>query len=400
MKKPIIISIGIIVIAAAIAAIILFVPKHVAAPVAQQPSNNNNQVAAATVNTAQAKMAPVPEGSQTYQIMQGPKAMPKIDQVTINPVDVHVGDTQTLTVVISDPDSITSVVATTRTDNGTTTIPLPFVGSVTVSGVSEQKYSASWTVKDTHVARYNTVFTATDAKGNVNSATMNWTDALCSWNGTNNYNGATWDANSTYGSGGCSFAPSETDGVENGSATIDAPITLGGSSTFVITSGHLTFSGAGQLSIPASAKIAFGGDMYCASSGWVTSFSNPADGTYQVARSALNNNVYPGQTGYFTTAVTTNYGQLTFNYNCGPTLVQQYVSNPPGSVSYQGGCTGPFTCGTPTWTSGYYTTPCGGQMTEAQDQGHIAACQNNGQPTGQMCDIVHQVTDAFYQGCY
>jgi hypothetical protein len=298
------------------------------------------------------KKAPIPMGSQTYQIMQASNAVPKIVQATVDPVNVRVGDTQILTVIISDPDPITSVVATIQTDNGTTTVPLMLVGAAALNDVvpqkyfvnaenelvltnpskengdgnvalaaeGDQKYSASWTVKDTHTARYSTVFTATDAEGNVNSAKIGWTDALCSWNGTNNNNGGTVSISSVFGSGGCSFANNETDGVENGNLLIDAPVTLAQGSSLIINPGKsLKFSGSGQLSLPATTplgQIEFS-DMYCSSPYWTTTFIT---GTDAVVRSNLSNNVFPGQTAVFYSPTLTDLGQNTYDYSCAGTV--------------------------------------------------------------------------------
>lgn len=362
-KKSILLGVVIILVAVVVAAVVIFLPKKAKAPIAQ-PADNSNQVAAVATSTVPMKMAPIPQGSETYQIMQAAAVMPKIIQATVDPVNVHVGDTQTLTVIVSDPNPITSVVASVHTDNGTTTIPLALVGPAALNDVIPQKYfvnaqnqmafagpensagnatgniaqaaegnekySATWTVKDTHVARYYTIFTASDAKGNVNSARIDWTDAVCSWNGNNNYGGGTWDANSTYGSGGCTFLTNETDGVENGNVTIDAPMTLVSGSDLIFNSGYsITLSGSGQLSIQSGAEIQQS-DMYCGPSTWSTSFNN---GTDAVLRSSLSSNVFPGQTAYFLSPTLTNYGSNTWNYNCGAT-VNTSVS---GSANCQGG---------------------------------------------------------------
>jgi len=411
-KKTIVLGVVVIVIAAVIATAILFLPKRSVAPTvpAQRAMSN-------TTSTAPMKMAPIPRGSQTYQIMQAAGVMPKIVQATVNPVDVHVGDTQTLTVIVSDPDPIISVVATIQTDNGTTTVPLALVGPAALNDVAPQKYfvnaqnqvalvnpnnssgtgnvaqaaqgdekySAAWTVKDTHVARYYTIFTATDAKGNVNSARMNWTDAMCSWNGQNNYGGGTWDANAAYGSLGCNFGLNETDGVENGNATIDAPVTLANNSTFVINSGRsMTISGSGQISLPTNTplgQIVFGQDMYCAPTTWVTTFSSPADGTYQESRSSLNNMVYPGS-GAYGGSTLTNYGPNTFNYNCSAATTQLITA--VGQFS-GGGCQNPAygQCYAitrtpnrgPAWDSAYGGAPVCGQA------GHLIGLS----PTSAQC---------------
>jgi hypothetical protein len=369
-NKAVIVSCVILAVAIVVAATIVFLPKRPVPPTAPSPQATapsqqagNNHLAANTTSTVHVGLAPIPQGSQTYQIMQAESAMPKIVQATVNPVNVRVGDMQTLTVVISDPDPITSVVAMIETDNGTTKVPLTLTGAAALNDVVPQKYSvnaqsqlvltnptkddakgnvafaaegdetytATWTVKDTHTARYSTVFTATDANGNLNSVKIGWTDAVCSWNGINNNSGATSSISSVFGSGGCAFLPGVTDGVENGNLLIDAPVTLAQGSSLVVNPGHsISFSGSGYLLIPATTplgQIEFS-DMYCAASGWVTAFSSPADGTYQVARSQISSNVFPGQTAYFTTPTVTNYGTNTWNYNCNGTLSAQQNLGP------------------------------------------------------------------------
>lgn len=359
-KKYTITGIVIVLVGIVAASVVVFLPIKGKNPVGQGAPNNGNEVAAVAITTPPVKMAPVPVGSQTYQIMQPNSVMPKIVQATIDPVNVHVGDTQTLTIVVSDPNPLVSVVANIQTDNGTTTVPLALVGPAALNDVAPQryfinaqnelafvgngphdsaggnsvafaaeggeKYSATWTVKDTHTARYHTVFTAADAKGNTNTVTLDWTDALCSWNGQNNFASSTWDASSTYGSGGCSFQTNETDGVEGGNVTIDAPITLVSGSALVVNPGYsITLSGSGELLIASSSQIEFS-NMYCSSSTWSTTFSNPADGTDAVLRSQLSNNVFPGQTAFFTTTTLTNYGTSTWNYNCAATVTEQATS--------------------------------------------------------------------------
>src|ERR1035437_6598948 len=142
-KKAAIISCVILATAIVIAAMVVFLPKRFITPatpaqqvtVPGQHASNNGPAALLAGSTTSPKMAPIPQGSQTYQIMQAASAIPRIVQATVNPVNVHVGDTQTLILTISDPDPITSVVATIRTDNETTTVPLSLVGPAALNDV-------------------------------------------------------------------------------------------------------------------------------------------------------------------------------------------------------------------------------------------------------------------------
>ncbi len=393
-----------LIIAIALAAVFLIVrPYWHTSPAAkpnQTPLDAENISSTPSVATGLLQKAPIPTGSQTYQIMQAASAMPKIVQATIDPVNADLGQMQTLTVIVSDPNPITSVVAAIQTDNGTTTVSLALVGPAALNDVIPQRYfvneqnqlvfanpdngsgkgngnvalaaqgdetySAQWKVEGTHVARYSTVFTATDAQGNVNSARIGWTDAVCSWNGTNNNNGATTSISSVFGSGGCQFLSNETDGVENGNLLIDAPVTLAQGSSLVINSGHaLSFSGSGQLSIPTTAplgQLVFS-DMYCSAGGWTLTYSSSINGSPQEARSALSSSVFPGQTAYFTTpAAMTNYGANTYNYNCAATVTQEYTN--VGQVTSAPSCS-MGGCVSAQYTPGWYQSVpgCGATST-------------------------------------
>ena len=283
-KKNIIIGCVVLVIAVVVAAVVIFLPmRPVKQAMAPTLPGANNKLAAVATSTRPVKMAPIPQGSQTYQIMQAPDVMPKIVQATVNPVDVHVGDTQTLTVIISDPNPITSVVATIRTDNGTTTVPLSLVGPAALNDVlpakyfvnaqnqlalvapnngggngdgniaqaaeGDEKYSATWTVKDTHVAKYYTKFTATDAKGSVNSVELGWTDAECVWT-SNNYASSTWSLEANYPGVQCAVGSDWTDGPEGGYLAIDNPLgmSIQASGTLVLNPGYsMNFSNGGYI---------------------------------------------------------------------------------------------------------------------------------------------------------
>ncbi len=456
-KKTIMLGVGIIIVAAVIAVVVILLPKRSLAPTQQAVNPQpGNQIAAVATSTTPIKMAPIPHGSQTYQIMQAAGVTPKIVQATVNPVDVHVGDTQTLTVIVSDPNPVTSVVANIQTDNGTTTVPLMLVGpaasddilpqrysvntqnqlmlagpnnstgsnNVAQAAEGDEKYSVTWTVKDTHVARYFTTFTATDNQGNVNSAKIAWTDAQCGWS-VNNYNGAQWNVSSgsnftgsAYGSGGCSFGSSDPiDGPENALIVVDEGVTIGNGYTFVLTPGStMTFSGSGQVTIAAGGEIATGQmygtdadhDGYLAGSSWSTSSSaGPArssDTTPTIGFNDCNDsnaNVFPGQTAWFTTATTTNVGgagSVNFNYNCSASINSEYSGS--GQLTSPGNCSGPSTCNSPVGTLGIEGIPsCGSALPEVVDEGDIAACLNNGVPTGQHCDVWANTTSTTIQAC-
>jgi len=82
----------------------------------------------------------LPAGAQTYEIIQNKSVWPKILEAKIDPVDVHVGDKQTLSIIVSSKEKIKEVVAYIETDNGTTTLPLNFVGEVSDNDLLPKKY--------------------------------------------------------------------------------------------------------------------------------------------------------------------------------------------------------------------------------------------------------------------
>jgi len=82
----------------------------------------------------------LPAGAQTYEVIQNKSVWPKILEAKIDPVDVHVGNKQTLSIIVSSKEKIKEVVAYIETDNGTTTLPLNFVGEVSDNDLLPKKY--------------------------------------------------------------------------------------------------------------------------------------------------------------------------------------------------------------------------------------------------------------------
>ncbi len=175
-----------------------------------------------------------------YSLQSGSAANPNFINVTINPLHVYVGDTQTLTVSVSSPGGVASVVAVTQLDTTTLTLPL---AKQSESGDSAT-FSASWVVYDTHVRTYRTTFTATAHSGATNSTTMAWSDP-CS--------GVTHGTNSTLGAD-CTV--SSIDGLDAGTLTIPSGRTLtintGGTWAFnpgtsIVVDGVLSKGTGGQI---------------------------------------------------------------------------------------------------------------------------------------------------------
>lgn len=234
-----------------------------------------------------------------FSVVEAAATVPHFIQVNIDPVAVLPGEKQTLTAVIEDPNPITSVVAVTRLDHGTTTLPLKLQGPASASALlpvrydvaangvlailpqpmsplallaehaaagvadaasSPQTYQAGWTVADTHNTTYVTEFIAKDSAGNVNAVTFAWSDACGIPNGGN------WT--------GSSCTLSATDGVDNGSASIGSGVTLnlnghmfafnGGSVGYISLSGGSITIGTGKLVKSNIYVLDSDGDNYAA----------------------------------------------------------------------------------------------------------------------------------------
>jgi membrane-bound inhibitor of C-type lysozyme len=168
-------------------------------------------------------------------------ADPKFTSVRITPLHVYVGDTQTLTVVLTSSVPVTTVTATMVLDNQTVTIPL----SKSAADPSGNTYQASWVVFDTHVATYKTTFTARNEAGKENSTTLAWSDPCA---------GVMQGADSSL-SGNCSV--SAVSGLDGGNLTIPqgVTLTLGSGAVWVWNPGtSVTVKGAIAVSGTASAK--------------------------------------------------------------------------------------------------------------------------------------------------
>jgi hypothetical protein len=390
MKKRYLIPLVIIVVGVGAALCILFLPiapfsknNPGGVPVAVAPTHPAAPTAAIEA-VAHNDTAILPHASETYQVMQSSSSTPKIVQATIDPLGVHVGDTQHLSVVLQDPNQIVSAEALIQTDHGTTTLKLALVGPTQVSELLPQKYyidsqnnlafvnsaapvaaangkaagqavaaqagqgvalaatggdvtySGSWLVHDTHDTTYITTFVVKDSAGNTNSVVMAWSDA-CSipWNPT---------VNSTVTPSPFPCAPSSIDGVENANVNISGTLTL--SYPFVynpgyninISGGTILIGGAGVLEQGFLYAMDADGDGYVGNNSVVFSTSSSLGGYLHRYNSTPGDcddtdaHVHPRQNNYFTTI--SNGG--TWDYNCNGTVESEYgaTSLPTASISY------------------------------------------------------------------
>ena len=183
----------------------------------------------------------VPTGDYSFQ-SASLETYPKFVLGNINPLDVSIGQTQTMQIIVRDNVPLTKVWAEVENDKSTDVIPLKVGASSTVSynTIENQKYlvdsntgklivndgghrtpvvlaliqslfqkaeaeqavdysySGSWVVHDTRTITYHTTFYATDTQGRTAKMVMAWSDP-CSI-GTNGYlQGICSLANSTDG---------------------------------------------------------------------------------------------------------------------------------------------------------------------------------------------------------
>ena len=181
----------------------------------------------------------IPSGSQRYFFRSNPSS-PQILEAIIDPLDVHVGDTQTMTVKARDTAyPINSIIATVETDTGERTYQLSLIDGTSSSGT----WQASWTVVDTHSRTYHTTFTAENSNGESSSVTLTWDDPCAP------PPGGAWTLDDNCGITG-------THGVSNGSVTIaDYTMTINDGAVFVwnpdesisIITGSIAIAEGGQL---------------------------------------------------------------------------------------------------------------------------------------------------------
>ncbi|MBI2661435.1 hypothetical protein HYX09_04175 [Candidatus Woesearchaeota archaeon] len=145
----------------------------------------------------------VASGKQRYFVRSNPNS-PQFLEVTIDPLDVHVGDNQTMSVWIRDQEApITQITAAVETDTGIRTYLLTLIDGTNQDGT----WTGSWIVRDTHSREYTTNFTAKNSLGEISSTVLTWSDPCA----PPTYGAWTLDDN-------CGI--SGVQGVENGSTTI------------------------------------------------------------------------------------------------------------------------------------------------------------------------------------
>ncbi|MCL4406097.1 MAG: hypothetical protein M1586_02135 [Patescibacteria group bacterium] len=302
-KKIDVVKIAAIAVLVVVAVISLVVILNVRSSAGPHQAENR------TAAGAQHKRPILPSGRQVYRISQAAETWPKFIQATLDPVDVHVGDTQFLSVIVEDEAAIVSVEAKIETDNGELTLPLTYsepakvllvpLGKIALAEESAKTslYEGSWKVKDTHDITYHTTFVAKDVLGRESSITLAWSDAC----------GIPFGGNVTLSSN-CTI--SAVDGVDNGSLTITAGTTLTLNAEFVFNSGKtITINNGGAIAFGAGGvlrktnlwMIDADSDNYPNSTNQIASDTAPANGRRRYLLNATgidcndaNISIYPG----------------------------------------------------------------------------------------------------------
>lgn len=250
-------------------------------------------------------------GKQTFQISQGEAISPKFKEITIDPLDVKVGDVQKFEAVMQPGQKIESVAVTTNTDNKEVRVVLAPIPE------NPDVFRGEWTVHDTTDNIYQSIFTAR-GDGKESKVELAWSDPCTP------PLGGDWRLDSA-----CS-APASVTGADNGNIIFVTTNTL-----TVPAGGTVAFNSGFNIQLgSASGTIALSGqirntniwirdqdnDLYAPNAtDQLAQDSQPAN--YQRRNTRTNTtdccdteaNAHPGQTSFFTVARSVCGG---FDYNC------------------------------------------------------------------------------------
>jgi prepilin-type N-terminal cleavage/methylation domain-containing protein len=291
-------------------------------------------------------------GAVTYNIAQVAHS-PQFYQATVNPVDVAVGQTQAMNVLVreatstKDPNGtspIVSVSAAITTDTGIKTYPLSLTSGTNLDG----GWYGSWVVHDTHVAKYFTTFTAKNALGESSQVTIDWVDPCTGLNP-----GGDWTIQN-------SCSPGTVDGVDNGNVILNNSnynLTIQPNSTFVWNPGKALQLSAGAIILAETSSVQ---QTYL----WLPDADGDTypDAAYtQIAASSNPSTASVGNIGYDQR----RYNETTFmNADCAPTNPnpcnpQGLILTPSGGTQITLSWTAPTTLNGPAAT-GYDIYYCTG----------------------------------------
>ncbi|MEK7630092.1 MAG: hypothetical protein AAB432_01770 [Patescibacteria group bacterium] len=241
------------------------------------------------------------------------KTGPKFVSGKIDPLNVHVGDTQKMNVAIESNSPLKRAWAEIQTDNTIITVDLRLISTKNAENslVIENVYEGSWIVHDTHRATYRTTFFALDENGQTAKNVLAWSDPC-------NFSGGQLQTNCSYASG--------IDGVDNANMSFAAgtSITLSGTAQLVFNPGKSMTIGNGTINLGSGTSIKKSNMYYTDTDGdghAPNATVNLSGGTRVYAASGTNDcydsgtnasNVHPNQTSFFTTA----RGDGSFDYDC------------------------------------------------------------------------------------
>jgi len=109
-------------------------------------------------STPQPTPKPIPSGTQTYNLSHGKDVVgPRLNQVTIDPFDPAVGESQTVTAKISHTSPVTDVAATMNIDGRSDTHTFKRISGSDTDGT----WQATWTMMDSYDYTYYLFFKLT-----------------------------------------------------------------------------------------------------------------------------------------------------------------------------------------------------------------------------------------------
>jgi len=324
-------------------------------------------VSMASYTNAQGQKWSIETGDYGFTVTSA-ESYPKFVSGDIDPLKVSIGETQHMSIVLRDTVPFTQVWAEVETDNGTDTIPLTAVTSSVVSydEIQNQKYlvdssdklvvndgskkssdianlieslvekvqaeqavdysyAGSWVVHDTRNITYHTTFYALDTLGRTRSIVLAWSDPSCTASG-----------------GLLQFACNLTAtwGVDGSPLSLNRlQITMQSGGTLVYNSGQSLILPVGSsiVGLSVSTPIVkanlyypdYDGDGWA--SGTTMSYNTASSLSHYIRVSSAglhgttdcddyNGNTYPGQTSFFSSAISDSGGTSakngTFDYNC------------------------------------------------------------------------------------
>ncbi|MDP3727388.1 MAG: type II secretion system protein [bacterium] len=274
--------------------------------------------------------APPPPGSQVAGASEsftfsGGSGTPVFRHADIQPRDVKVGDIQTVTAEVEDPDGVVELKTETVLDHS---IQIKFMAPIegAAAGCTSCKWRVTWEVNDTSNRTYHTIITAKNSKGETNFVTLAWTDP-CSPS-----NGGDWTLD-----GNCTMTG--VSGVDNGNfiGAAGYTMTIGAGATWAVNKGKTFDPGKASIALGSGATITFtnlwildaDADGYAPSA--TSQLAQDAQPTNYVRRNGITNtnDCYDSNssaTPVATAFSSTDRGDGSYDYNCDASQEKEYTA--------------------------------------------------------------------------